>query len=43
MVFSIRMSRIKESGIRAVQKRIVGKSDIISFAAGLPDPNLYPI
>lgn len=43
MVFSIRMSRIKASGIRAVQKRIVGKKDIISFAAGLPDPNLYPI
>lgn len=43
MRFSVRMSRIKASGIRAVQKRIAGKDDIISFAAGLPDPALYPL
>lgn len=43
MGFSVRMSRIKASGIRAVQKRIAGKSDMISFAAGLPDPELYPL
>lgn len=43
MGFSVRMSRIKASGIRAVQKRIAGKNDIISFAAGLPDPELYPL
>ena len=43
MSFSKRMSRIKPSGIRAVQKRIAGKSDMISFAAGLPDPALYPL
>lgn len=43
MIFSIRMDRIKASGIRAVQKRIAGSTNIISFAAGLPDPQLYPI
>lgn len=43
MSFSVRMSRIKPSGIRAVQKRIAGKKDMISFAAGLPDPELYPL
>lgn len=43
MKFSVRMDRIKASGIRAVQKRIAGRSDIISFAAGLPDPALYPM
>lgn len=43
MKFSVRMDRIKPSGIRAVQKRIAGKSDMISFAAGLPDPELYPL
>lgn len=43
MRFSVRMSRIKASGIRRVQKRIAGKTDIISFAAGLPDPELYPM
>lgn len=43
MSFSVRMSRIKASGIRAVQKRIAGRDDIISFAAGLPDPELYPL
>lgn len=43
MDFSIRMDRIKASGIRAVQKRIAGSTNIISFAAGLPDPQLYPI
>ncbi|MBQ0005044.1 MAG: PLP-dependent aminotransferase family protein [Clostridiales bacterium] len=43
MTFSVRMSRIKASGIRAVQKRIAGKEGMISFAAGLPDPELYPL
>lgn len=43
MGFSKRMSRIKPSGIRAVQKRIAGKTGMISFAAGLPDPELYPL
>jgi 2-aminoadipate transaminase len=43
MNFSIRMSRTKASGIRAVQKKIAQKPGIISFAAGLPDPNLYPL
>ncbi|MCD8097304.1 MAG: PLP-dependent aminotransferase family protein [Lachnospiraceae bacterium] len=43
MSFSIRMSRTKASGIRAVQKKIALKPDVISFAAGLPDPNLYPL
>ena len=43
MKFSIRMDRIKASGIRAVQKRIAGNDNIISFAAGLPDPALYPL
>lgn len=43
MSFSVRMDRIKASGIRAVQKRIAGNSNIISFAAGLPDPKLYPM
>jgi len=43
MSFSIRMSRTKASGIRAVQKKIAQKPGVISFAAGLPDPNLYPL
>lgn len=44
MSFSVRMSRVKASGIRAVQKRIAAKQGgVISFAAGLPDPNLYPL
>lgn len=43
MNFSIRMSYAKASGIRAVQKKIAQKPGVISFAAGLPDPNLYPI
>ena len=43
MSFSKRMDRVKASGIRAVQKRIASKPEVISFAAGLPDPNLYPL
>ncbi|MDO5134758.1 MAG: PLP-dependent aminotransferase family protein [Eubacteriales bacterium] len=43
MSFSIRMSRTKASGIRAVQKKIAQKPGVISFAAGLPDPKLYPL
>lgn len=43
MSFSIRMSRTKASGIRAVQKKIARRPGVISFAAGLPDPDLYPL
>ena len=44
MSFSVRMSRVKASGIRAVMKRIAAKQGgVISFGAGLPDPNLYPM
>lgn len=43
MSFSIRMDRVKASAIRAVQKRIASKPGVISFAAGLPDPALYPL
>lgn len=43
MQFSKRMDRIKPSAIRAVQKRIANKPGVISFAAGLPDPDLFPL
>ena len=43
MSFSLRMDRVKASAIRAVQKRIASKPGVISFAAGLPDPALYPL
>ncbi|MEG0779197.1 MAG: PLP-dependent aminotransferase family protein [Oscillospiraceae bacterium] len=43
MSFSIRMDRVKASAIRAVQKRIASKQGVISFAAGLPDPDLFPM
>lgn len=43
MAFSIRMNRLKASAIRAVQKRIASKPGVISFAAGLPDPTLFPL
>lgn len=43
MLFSKRMDMIKPSAIRSVQKRIAGKEGVISFAAGLPDPDLFPI
>ena len=43
MAFSIRMDRLKASAIRAVQKRIASKPGVISFAAGLPDPALFPM
>ena len=43
MSFSIRMDRLKASAIRAVQKRIASKPGVISFAAGLPDPDLFPL
>lgn len=43
MKFSTRMDRIKPSAIRDVQKKISAKPDVISFAAGLPDPALFPL
>lgn len=43
MRFSIKMDRLKASAIRAVQKKIVSKPGVISFAAGLPDPDLFPM
>lgn len=43
MKFSVRMDRLKASAIRDVQKRIASKSGVVSFAAGLPDPDLFPL
>lgn len=43
MNFSVRMSRIKPSAIRDVQKKISQRPGVISFAAGLPDPDLFPL
>ena len=43
MQFSERMSRIQPSAIRDVQKKISKKPGVISFAAGLPDPDLFPL
>lgn len=43
MRFSSTMDRLEASAIRAVQKRIVSKPGVISFAAGLPDPNVFPL
>ena len=43
MSYSKRMARIKPSAIRDVQKRIAARSGVISFAAGLPDPALFPL
>lgn len=43
MRFSERMGRMKASAIRDVQKRIASRPDVISFAAGLPDPSLFPL
>lgn len=43
MNYSIRMDRAKPSAIRSVQKRIASKPGVISFAAGLPDPALFPM
>ncbi len=42
MIFADRMDLMKASGIRFVQKMISQKEDVISFAAGLPDDNLFP-
>ena len=41
--YSIRMYSVKPSAIRSVQKRIASKQGVISFAAGLPDPDLFPM
>jgi len=43
MRFSKRMEMIKPSAIRSVQKRIAATENVISFAAGLPDPALFPL
>ena len=43
MGYSIRMDRVKPSAIKSVQKRIASKQGVISFAAGLPDPDLFPM
>lgn len=43
MTFSKRMDRIRPSAIRSVQKKIAAKEGVISFAAGLPDPALFPL
>ena len=43
MGYSIRMDRVKPSAIRSVQKRIASKQGVISFAAGLSDPDLFPM
>ncbi|MBH6948905.1 PLP-dependent aminotransferase family protein [Clostridioides difficile] len=47
MQYSKRMDRVKASEIRNVQKKIAAKEQsggqVISFAAGLPDPNLFPL
>lgn len=43
MKYSVRMERVKPSAIRDVQKKIAQKPGVISFAAGLPDPDLFPL
>lgn len=43
MRYADRMNKVKASGIRSVQKKISGKKDVISFAAGLPDSRLFPL
>ncbi len=43
MNYSKRITRLKASAIRDVQKKIVKKADVISFAAGLPDQQLFPV
>ena len=43
MKYADRMKMIKASGIRSVQKKIAGKVNVVSFAAGLPDGSLFPI
>lgn len=47
MKYSERMSMVKPSAIRDSQKKIAAKlasgGSVISFAAGLPDPNLFPL
>jgi 2-aminoadipate transaminase len=43
MKFANRMELVKASGIRFVQKKIASKDGVISFAAGLPDGDLFPL
>ena len=47
MKYAQRMNMVKASAIRASQKKIAAKvasgGSVISFAAGLPDPNLFPL
>lgn len=42
MRLSNRMEKLKPSDIREVMKMIAANPGIISFAGGLPDPNLFP-
>lgn len=42
MKFADRMNKVQPSDIRAVGKIIAQKQEAISFAAGLPDPDLFP-
>ena len=47
MKYAQRMNKVKPSAIRDSQKKIAAKvasgGSVISFAAGLPDPNLFPL
>ncbi len=40
--FSRRLELIEPSAVRVILK-VIGKSDVISFAGGIPDPALFPI
>lgn len=42
MKFANRMDELKPSDIREVMKMIAANPETISFAGGLPDPNLFP-
>ncbi len=43
MSYSKRMQRLKASAIRTVQKKIASNPGVISFAAGLPDSDIFPL
>lgn len=42
MKYADRMDLVKASGIRFVQKLIASKENVITFAGGLPDEDLFP-
>ena len=42
MKFASRMDALKPSDIREAMKMIAANPGTISFAGGLPDPNLFP-